>query len=114
MVEGGLTELLTRFHMGVTQATAGTLMYRAVSYWLLVLVGWVAAGWLALHNRRAARRRATGEYPGGQGQGGTGWAGSARHLSEGQGALGSGEETGSMEPGRVPADGEAAEGLAPA
>ena len=114
VVEGGLTELLTRFHMGVTQATAGTLMYRAVSYWLLVLVGWVAAGWLAVHNRRTARRRATGEYPGGQGRGGTGWAGSARHLSEGQGALGSGEEASSMEPSRVPAGGEAAEGLAPA
>jgi len=58
LVEGGLTELLTRFHLTVTQATAGTLMYRAVSYWLLLIVGWVAAGWLALHNRRSSRAEA--------------------------------------------------------
>lgn len=56
VVEGGLTELLTRFHVGVTQATAGTLMYRAVSYWMLLLVGWFAAGWLVLRHRRAERR----------------------------------------------------------
>jgi len=52
LVEGGLTELLTRFHLSVTQATAGTLMYRAVSYWLLLIIGWVAAGYLALRYRR--------------------------------------------------------------
>jgi uncharacterized membrane protein YbhN (UPF0104 family) len=55
LVEGGLVELLTRFHVSVTQATAGTLMYRVVSYWFLLLVGWVAVGWLTLRNRRADR-----------------------------------------------------------
>jgi uncharacterized membrane protein YbhN (UPF0104 family) len=58
IVEGGLTELLTRFHVGVTQATAGTLMYRAVSYWLLLIVGWAAAAWLSFHTRRQGRRPA--------------------------------------------------------
>ena len=38
-------------------ATAGTLVYRAGSYWLLLLVGWSAALYLTLRNRRAARRR---------------------------------------------------------
>jgi uncharacterized protein (TIRG00374 family) len=61
VVEGGLVELLTRFHVSVTQATAGTLMYRVVSYWFLVLTGWAAVGWLTLRNRRADREQPRGE-----------------------------------------------------
>jgi uncharacterized membrane protein YbhN (UPF0104 family) len=65
LVEGGLVEVLTRFHVPVSRATAGTLMYRAVSYWLLLLIGWAAALWLAKHNRRANRSRgSTGNHPG--------------------------------------------------
>jgi hypothetical protein len=55
LVEGGLVEVLTRFHVPVSRATAGTLMYRAFSYWLLLLLGWAAALWLTLRNRRADR-----------------------------------------------------------
>jgi hypothetical protein len=55
LVEGGLVEVLISFHVPASRATAGTLVYRAVSYWLLVLVGWVAALWLTLRRRRAAR-----------------------------------------------------------
>ena len=55
LVEGGLVEVLTRFHVPVSRATAGTLMYRAVSYWLLLLMGWVAVLWLTARNRRADR-----------------------------------------------------------
>ncbi len=55
LVEGGLVEVLTRFGVPVTQATAATLMYRAVSYWSLLIVGWAAAGWLTVRNRRADR-----------------------------------------------------------
>jgi uncharacterized membrane protein YbhN (UPF0104 family) len=65
LVEGGLVEVLTRFHVPVSRATAGTLMYRAVSYWLLLLIGWGAALWLAAHNRRAGRPGApSGNGPG--------------------------------------------------
>ena len=56
VVEGGLVEVLTRFHVPVSRATAATLMYRAVSYWFLLLVGWAAASWLAVHNRRVVRQ----------------------------------------------------------
>lgn len=56
LVEGGLVEVLIRFHVSASQATAGTLMYRAVSYWLLLVVGWVAVGWLTYRNRRTDRR----------------------------------------------------------
>ncbi len=55
LVEGGLVEVLTRFHVPVSRATAATLMYRAVAYWLLLLAGWMAVGWLTLRNRRADR-----------------------------------------------------------
>ena len=58
LVEGGLVELLIRFHVPSSAATAATLVYRAVSYWLLVLAGWSAALWLTIHHRRAARARA--------------------------------------------------------
>jgi hypothetical protein len=33
-------------------------MYRAVSYWLLLLVGWVAVSWLTVRNRQADRAAA--------------------------------------------------------
>lgn len=55
LVEGGLVEVLTRFHVPFSLATAGTLMYRAVSYWFLLLVGWAAVGVLTVRNRRADR-----------------------------------------------------------
>jgi hypothetical protein len=35
-------------------------VYRAVSYWLLLLVGWSAALYLTLRNRRATRAAPTG------------------------------------------------------
>jgi putative heme transporter len=63
LVEGGLVELLSRFHVPASQATAATLVYRALSYWLLLAVGWVAVSWLAVHNRRAERASAQ-EVPG--------------------------------------------------
>jgi putative heme transporter len=55
LVEGGLVEVLIRFHVPASRATAGTLMYRAVSYWLLLVVGWVAVGYLTYRNRRTDR-----------------------------------------------------------
>lgn len=55
LVEGGLVELLTRFNVPFSRATAGTLMYRAISYWFLLLTGWVAVGFLTVRNRRADR-----------------------------------------------------------
>jgi uncharacterized membrane protein YbhN (UPF0104 family) len=86
LVEGGLTELLTRFHLTVTQATAGTLMYRAVSYWLLLIVGGVAAGWLAFRHRRAAPGVAAGK-PAGVGAAAVGAVGEWRdERSDGAGA----------------------------
>ncbi len=57
LVEGGLVEVLIRFHVPASLATAGTLVYRAVSYWLLLLVGWSAALYLTLRNRRATELR---------------------------------------------------------
>lgn len=55
LVEGGVVELLTRFHVPASQATAATLVYRAISYWVLLLTGWVAVSLLAVHNKRAER-----------------------------------------------------------
>ncbi len=63
LVEGGLVEVLTRFHVSPSSATAGTLMYRAVSYWLLLLVGWVAVSWLTVRNRQADRAASAAAHP---------------------------------------------------
>jgi uncharacterized membrane protein YbhN (UPF0104 family) len=52
-------EVLTGFHDPASLATAGTLVYRAVSYWLLLVVGWSAALYLTLRNRRATRAATT-------------------------------------------------------
>jgi hypothetical protein len=63
LVEGGLVEVLTRFHVSASGATAATLMYRAVSYWLLLLVGWVAVSWLTVRNRHADRAASAAPAP---------------------------------------------------
>jgi uncharacterized protein (TIRG00374 family) len=63
LVEGGLVVVLTRFHVAASSATAATLMYRAVSYWLLLLVGWVAVLWLTLRNRQADRAASAASSP---------------------------------------------------
>jgi uncharacterized membrane protein YbhN (UPF0104 family) len=34
-------------------------MYRAVSYWLLLVVGWIAVGYLTYRNRRTDRLAAS-------------------------------------------------------
>jgi uncharacterized protein (TIRG00374 family) len=69
VVEGGLVEVLTRFKVPFSQATAGTLMYRAVSYWFLLAIGWGAVAFLAARNRRNDRTTAlvttgAGDVPG--------------------------------------------------
>ncbi len=116
VVEGGLTELLTRFHVGVTQATAGTLMYRAVSYWLLVLVGWVAAAWLAAHHRRANRRSqrvsAGEECAAGAVPAGASWPRRGVADGDGRGGFDQDSEASSAAPLAAPAGGVA--GTAPA
>ena len=63
LVEGGLVVVLTRFHVSASSATAATLMYRAVSYWFLLLVGWVAVLWLTLRNRQADRAASAASSP---------------------------------------------------
>jgi hypothetical protein len=63
LVEGGLVEVLSRFGVPVSRATAATLIYRVVSYWFLVLVGWLAVGWLAWRHRRAAQGPAAPSWP---------------------------------------------------
>lgn len=55
LVEGGLVELLTRFNVPSGRATAATLVYRAMSYWFLLLIGWCAVSFLAVQKRRAEK-----------------------------------------------------------
>ena len=61
IVDGSMTALLHAYGVPVSGALAGTLVYRIVSFWILVPIGW--ATWSALENttrRRRARRRAVG------------------------------------------------------
>jgi uncharacterized protein (TIRG00374 family) len=55
IVEGGLAVVLTRLGEQASAATAGTLAFRAVSFWALVLVGWTAVASLAVAERRSRR-----------------------------------------------------------
>ena len=43
IVEGGLVTMLARSHVPAAPATAAAVLYRGLSFWLLVVVGWVAA-----------------------------------------------------------------------
>lgn len=43
IVEGGLVTMLAHSHVPAAPATAAVVLYRGLSFWLLVAVGWVAA-----------------------------------------------------------------------
>jgi uncharacterized protein (TIRG00374 family) len=56
VVEGSLAALLFAYGMPLDTAFAGTLLYRIVSFWGLVPLGWVAWGYLELKGRRTVAR----------------------------------------------------------
>lgn len=80
VVEGGLTVVLSQLGTPPAASTAAAIAYRAVSFWLLVLVGWLAALTLAVRDRdrgrgadsrrprgrRSGSRRAAGRWAGGR------------------------------------------------
>jgi uncharacterized membrane protein YbhN (UPF0104 family) len=53
IVEGGLVLTLVAYGGSPVSSTAAVLVYRSISFWLLILVGWLA--W-ALRDRRSAVR----------------------------------------------------------
>src|SRR5205823_11441068 len=57
VVEGGLTALLVAYGLPTNVALASVLLYRAVSFWGLVPVGWSVWGYLSWQSRRPERRR---------------------------------------------------------
>jgi putative heme transporter len=56
VVEGSLTAVLVAYGMDTRVALASVLLYRAVSFWGLVPVGWTVWGWLSVTGRHADRR----------------------------------------------------------
>jgi len=59
VVEGGLTAVLVAYGMPTNEALASVLLYRAVSFWGLVPIGWAVWGYLSLRSHRGepSRRR---------------------------------------------------------
>ncbi len=55
-VEGSLTVALVTFGGGTESTVAAVLLYRLVSYWMMLPVGWASWGTLALAGRRARAR----------------------------------------------------------
>jgi uncharacterized membrane protein YbhN (UPF0104 family) len=55
VVEGSLTVALVAFGGGEASTVAGVLVYRLLSFWILLPVGWGAWGVLAVDGRRRAR-----------------------------------------------------------
>src|SRR5438105_4133620 len=55
VVEGGLTALLVAYGLPTNVALASVLLYRAVSFWGLVPVGWGVWGYLSVQSRKPAR-----------------------------------------------------------
>lgn len=52
VVEGTLSLLLIAYHMPSDTAVAGVLLYRIISFWGLVVIGWGAVGTLVAMQRR--------------------------------------------------------------
>jgi putative heme transporter len=57
VVEGSLTALLVAYGMPTNVALASVLLYRAVSFWGLVPVGWGVWGYLSWQSRKPARTK---------------------------------------------------------
>jgi len=55
VVEGGLTALLVAYGLPTNVALASVLLYRAVSFWGLVPIGWGVWGYLSWQSRKPAR-----------------------------------------------------------
>lgn len=55
VVEASLTALLTAYGMPATTAVTVVLLYRLISFWALVPIGWGVWGWLELRARPADR-----------------------------------------------------------
>jgi uncharacterized membrane protein YbhN (UPF0104 family) len=58
VVEGGLTALLVAYGVPLPSAVAAVVIYRAVTFWFLVPVGWVL--WWRLDDRRLRRPKRLG------------------------------------------------------
>lgn len=54
VVEGTLSLLLVAYHIPAATAVAAVLLYRIISFWVLVPLGWAAAGALVWQGRREA------------------------------------------------------------
>ena len=57
VVEGSMTALLTAYGVRAHHALAIVLLYRVVSFWGLVPIGWATWGWLETAQRRGRRQR---------------------------------------------------------
>ena len=58
VVEGTLSVLLIAYKMPAATAIAGVMVYRIISFWILVPVGWGAVGLLLAMQRRGRARTA--------------------------------------------------------
>jgi putative heme transporter len=58
LVEGSLAVLLAAYGMPADEALASVVVYRIVSFWVVVPAGWGAWGYIALTEHRSDRRRA--------------------------------------------------------
>lgn len=56
VVEGTLSLLLIAYHVPASTAIAGVLLYRVISFWILVPVGWGAVAGLVARQRRSRTR----------------------------------------------------------
>jgi uncharacterized protein (TIRG00374 family) len=63
VVEGTLSLLLVAYGMPTDTAVAAVLLYRIISFWVLVPVGWLAAGGLVVVQRRHNGETAVAESP---------------------------------------------------
>ena len=59
VVEGSLAVILAAYGAGRTPALAAALVFRAVSFWLAITLGWIAVGVIARQGRQPGRPAVT-------------------------------------------------------
>jgi uncharacterized protein (TIRG00374 family) len=86
VVEGSLTIALVAFGGAATSTVLAVLLYRVISFWLILPTGWGALAWLAWTGRRRPwTAPAAAGHPGSSGAG-TGGAAAATEHADGEGS----------------------------
>ncbi|WP_298212246.1 flippase-like domain-containing protein [Ferrimicrobium sp.] len=62
-IEGSLSGVLVAFGVSARHAITAVLVYRLISYWMIIAIGWIAFVIISIFTRHDTRRQTTSSLP---------------------------------------------------